>query len=102
MSARPQSLLYRASPRIFVLFLAFAAWAFWPSYFSRLFEQPNIRFHLHGVALTLWCAMLVVQSQLIRTQRRAAHRLIGKSSYVLAPAVVLITASFVHYRVAGA
>jgi hypothetical protein len=84
------------------VFLAFAVWAFWPSYFARLFEQPNLRFHAHGIALTAWCVLLVVQAQLIRTHRRAWHKRVGKLSYVLAPAVVLITTSFVHYRVSGA
>lgn len=94
--------LYRHSGKFFVAFLALTVLAFWPSYFARLFEQPNIRFHLHGAALFSWCAMLVAQAQLIRTRRRALHRQIGRASYVLAPALVAITASFVHYRVAGA
>jgi hypothetical protein len=94
--------LYRTSARFFALFLACLVLAFWPSYFARLFEQPNWRFHLHGVALTLWGVMLVAQAQLIRTGRRALHRRIGKASYVLAPAIVAITTSFVHYRVASA
>jgi hypothetical protein len=99
---RPDVFLHRNSPRFFAVFLLLMLFAFWPSYFTRLFAQPNVRFHLHGVALTLWCAMLVLQAQLIRTQRRALHKQIGKFSYVLAPAVVAITISFVHYRVAGA
>src|SRR5690606_12102579 len=94
--------LHRHSAKFFVAFLALAVLAFWPSYFSRLFEQPNVRFHLHGAALTLWCAMLVVQAQLIRTRRRALHKSLGKGSYVLAPALIAITASFVHFRLAGA
>jgi hypothetical protein len=93
--------LYRWSPRFFAVFLLLMVWAFWPSYFTRLFEQPDVRFHLHGAALTLWCVMLVLQAQLIRTQRRGFHKQIGKLSYVVAPAVIAITASFVHYRVAG-
>jgi hypothetical protein len=99
---RPDGVLYRNSPRFFVVFLLLTLWAFWPSYFTRLFAQPNVRFHLHGVALTLWCVLLVLQAQLIRTQRRALHKQLGKLSYGLAPAVVAITISFVHYRVAGA
>jgi len=99
---RSAGVLHRFTPRFFAVFLLFMLWAFWPSYFTRLFEQPNFRFHLHGVALTLWCVMLVLQAQLIRTQRRAVHKRIGKLSYVLAPAVIAITISFVHYRVAGA
>ena len=34
-----------------------------------------------------------------RSRRRSTHRLLGKASYVLAPALVAITLSFVHYRV---
>jgi len=99
---RPEAVLYRTSARFFALFVVCLVVAFWPTYFARLFEQPNWRFHLHGVALTLWAVMLVAQAQLIRTGRRALHRRIGQASYVLAPAVVAITTSFVHYRVASA
>ena len=99
---RGEAVLYRTSARFFALFLVCLVVAFWPSYFARLFEQPSWRFHLHGVALTLWAVMLVAQAQLIRTGRRALHRRVGKASFVLAPAVVAITTSFVHYRVAGA
>src|SRR5262252_2720819 len=98
---RAEAALYRNSARFFALFLLGLVVAFWPSYFARLFEQPSLFFHLHGVALTLWALMLVAQAQLIRTGRRSLHRQIGKASYVLAPAVVAITVSFVHYRVAG-
>src|SRR3954468_10948462 len=98
---RAEGALYRNSARFFALFLLCLVLAFWPSYFARLFEQPSVLFHLHGVALTLWVVMLVAQAQLIRTGRRSVHRQVGKSSYVLAPAVGVITVAFVHYRVAG-
>jgi hypothetical protein len=91
--------LYRFSARFFVVFLALTVWAFWPSYFARLFEQPTVWFHAHGIVLALWLGLLVVQSQLIRTQRRPLHRRLGKLSYVLAPAVVVITTLFIHQRV---
>ena len=99
--ARLDDALYRNSSRFFAVFLVFVVWAFWPSYFARLFEQPSMWFHAHGVVLTLWCAMLVVQAQLVRTGRRRLHKQIGKISYALAPALVLVTMSFVHYRVSG-
>ena len=102
MSARIDPSSYRYGSGFLVVFLVLAVWAFWPSYFARLFEQPNRWFHAHGIVLTLWCVLLVVQSQLIRTGRRAWHRRLGKSSYLLAPAVVIVTTAFVHYRVAGA
>jgi len=98
---RTEVAIYRNSARFFALFLVGLVVAFWPSYFARLFEQPSVFFHLHGVSLTLWAVMLVAQAQLIRTGRRSLHRTLGKVSYVLAPAVVAITTSFVHYRVAG-
>jgi hypothetical protein len=101
MAARIDNPLYRNAAWFSLVFLAFMAWAFWPSYFSRLFEQPSPRFHAHGIALTLWCVLLVVQPQLLRTGRRALHRTLGKASYVLAPALVAITVSFVHFRIGG-
>lgn len=98
MNARPEPFLYRFGARFFAVFLALAVLAFWPSYFARLFEQPNFWFHAHGIALTAWLALLVAQAQLIRTQRRALHRSLGKLSYAIAPAVVVISALFVHHR----
>ena len=100
ITARPLPALYRHSARFFALFLALTVLAFWPSYFARLFEQPNLWFHAHGVVLTLWLVLLVVQAQLIRTHRRGLHRLLGKLSFVLAPAVVVITTVFIHQRLA--
>jgi hypothetical protein len=88
--------------RLFAVFLALMVWAFWPSYFARLFEQPDVRFHAHGAALVLWCVLLVLQAQLVRTGRRKLHRRLGVASYVLAPAVVVISVALVHFRVAPA
>jgi hypothetical protein len=102
VNVRVDTAVYRHSSKFFVAFLVLMVVAFWPSYFTRLFEQPSFWFHAHGISLTLWCVLLVVQAQLIRTQRRPWHRQLGKSSYVLAPAVVVITTVFVHYRLAGA
>jgi hypothetical protein len=101
VNARVPPALHRLSPRFFIAFLALTVWAFWPSYFARLFEQPTVWHHAHGIVLTLWLGMLVVQSQLIRTQRRSWHRQLGKLSYAVAPAVVVITTVFVHQRVSA-
>ena len=102
MNARVPPALHRYSPRFFVVFLALTVWAFWPSYFARLFEQPTLLHHAHGIVLALWLGMLVVQAQLIRTQRRAWHRQLGKLSYLVAPAVVIVTTMFVHQGFAPA
>jgi hypothetical protein len=101
VNARVTPALFSFGARFFVVFLALTVWAFWPSYFARLFEQPNIWFHAHGIVLALWLTLLVVQAQLIRTQRRAWHRQLGKLSYVVAPAVVAITTVFVRQRVSA-
>jgi len=101
VNARLPPALHRHSPRFFVVFLALTIWAFWPSYFARIFEQPSLLHHAHGIVLALWLVMLLVQAQLIRTQRRSLHRQLGKSSYVIAPAVVIVTTAFVHQRMAN-
>lgn len=98
---RLDSALNRNSAFFFGSFFIFAVWAFWPSYFSRLSAQPDYRFHAHGIAMTLWCALLIGQALLIRTNRRAIHRQLGKLSYVIAPLLVITTVTFVHLRVAG-
>jgi hypothetical protein len=100
VNSRVPPAVYRHSSRFFVVFLALTVWAFWPSYFSRLFEQPTLLHHAHGIVLALWLVLLVVQAQLVRTQRRSVHRQLGKLSYVLAPAVVIVTTAFVHQRMA--
>src|SRR5262249_40053368 len=81
----------------FAGFTLFALLAFWPSYFSRPLEQPHWRLHTHGIAMTLWCALLITQAYLIRTGRKNLHRSIGKLSYVLAPFIVLATINLVHF-----
>jgi len=91
--------LYRNSGMFFALVLLCAVLAFWPSYFARLAEQPDARFHAHGVVMILWLALLVAQGVLIRANYRALHKRLGLSSYLLAPALILVTASFVHYRI---
>jgi hypothetical protein len=101
VNARVPPALYRLSPPFFVVFLALTVWAFWPSYFSRLFEQPTVLHHAHGIVLALWLVMLVTQAQLVRTQRRPLHRQLGKLSYVVAPAVVIVTTLFVHQAFAA-
>ena len=46
-------------------------------------RAADVWFHAHGIVLALWLVMLVVQAQLIRTQRRSLHRQLGKLSYVV-------------------
>jgi hypothetical protein len=73
--------------------------AFWPSYFSRLADQPSAHSHMHGLAMTAWLALLIAQASLMRAGNRALHRRLGLLSYVLVPVIVLVTLRFVHYTV---
>lgn len=46
--------------------------------------------HLHAVAMGSWLLLLLAQTSLMATGRRAGHRQLGLASMVLGPAVVLI------------
>ena len=49
------------------------------------FEGLSFVHHFHGAMMMAWFAMLILQPILIRTNRRALHRQLGKVSYVLVP-----------------
>ncbi|HXD75655.1 MAG TPA: hypothetical protein VN628_18040 [Vicinamibacterales bacterium] len=84
-----------------VAFFAFALWGFWPSYYSRLSAPIDIHFHLHGLALTAWCVMLVAEAFFMRGGKRRTHRRLGVLSYVLVPVLAATTLSLVHFRMSG-
>lgn len=89
---------YRNSAPWLALLVLLAIPAFWPSYLYVDKVERDWHVHFHGVALFSWCAMLVVQPWLIAKGRWQWHRTIGRSSYVLAPAVVLSTILLGSYR----
>lgn len=78
----------RNSGYYFVLFFGLVLIAFWTSYFGKLGEPMETHVHLHGLAMTLWCVMLISQAFLIRWKKYALHRLIGKGSYLLVPFIL--------------
>ncbi len=68
--------------------------AFVPTYvkgvtFSGLSVTPLV--HLHTALMGLWVLMLIGQAWLIRTQRYAIHRWVGRSSFVIVPLIVVAT-----------
>jgi len=91
--------LYHFGVRLFALFTMAMVLAFWPSYFSRLADQPSAHSHMHGLAMTAWLALLIAQASLMRAGNRALHRRLGLLSYVLVPIIVVVTLRFVHYTV---
>jgi len=94
--------LDRYSLWVFVAFGFAVLVAFWPTYFSRLTDQPTYHPHTHGIVMSLWCALLVVQASLIRSGNRRLHKLLGKLSWLLVPLMVLATLNFLSFRVHGA
>ncbi len=90
--------LYQRSHVYFIVFFLCMVAAFWLTYFTKLLSQDNYRLHTHGITLILWCAMLIVQPYLIRTNQYALHRVIGKFSYVLVPLMIITTVDLLHFR----
>lgn len=94
--------LYRNSVFCFILFFLFALLAFWTSYYGVLTAPRTYHLHLHGIGMTLWCAMLISQAMLIRVRKYAVHRVMGKLSYVLVPFIIVSGVHLSHYTIKGA
>jgi hypothetical protein len=92
--------LFRNAPWLFTGFGLAVIAAFWPTYYSRLDAQAGAA-HAHGIVMTLWCALLVVQGWLIKAGGRQLHARLGTLSYVLAPLVVVATVVFLRERFGG-
>lgn len=92
----PTQTIHRHSYLVFFFFVLFALWAFWPGYFAAPLQTTVFRLHIHAWAGLAWCLLLVSQAALIRTDNRSVHRLVGSSSYVLAPVLILSTISSIH------
>jgi hypothetical protein len=91
------TLLYRNSVLLFTVFVAVIVWGFWPSYYAHPWQAlPATRYHVHGAVMTAWLLLLLAQAYLIRSNRRAVHRRVGKASYVLAPLIVATFVIMIH------
>jgi hypothetical protein len=79
----------------FALGLAATLAGFWPSFFSRPFNNalPQL---LHGIACTAWLVLLLTQAGLYRTRRLALHRTLGWTSVLLMPLVLGTGAWVLH------
>ncbi len=95
---RPRPLTLQTSGYWFAAFLAITVAAFWPSYFGRLPVRIDLLTHAHAALMTIWLGMLVAQPFLIRRHRRPLHRLIGRTSYVLVPTIVVVWTLLTHLR----
>ncbi|PHN01452.1 hypothetical protein [Flavilitoribacter nigricans] len=90
--------LYQHSAFFIIGFFLLALLAFWPSYYSRIGADMEVRFHTHGLAMTTWCVLLIVQALLIRFKKFSIHRLIGKVSYVIFPLIIAATLNLIHHQ----
>ncbi|HTE32898.1 MAG TPA: hypothetical protein VK666_21095 [Chryseolinea sp.] len=100
-SMKLERTLYQKSYLYFIGFFLFVLVAFWLTYFVRISEQENYRLHTHGIALILWCLMLIAQPYFIRTKRYALHRRVGTFSYLLVPLIVFTTVDLLKFRLIG-
>ncbi|MBI2512385.1 MAG: hypothetical protein HYV96_10415 [Opitutae bacterium] len=87
-SPRAAGPLYPRATRYFALATAVTVAGFVPSYFARLGKTDAVH-HFHGVTATTWMLLLVAQAHLAATRRFSLHRLLGRLSLVVAPALVI-------------
>lgn len=72
--------------------LALAAIAgFWKPYLSVMGGAQPALLHAHAVAMAAWCGLLVAQPWLMARGHRQVHQLLGRSAWVLAPFITLVS-----------
>ena len=58
------------------------------SYFNNLSEF-SFFYHIHGISATLWMLLLIIQPYLFQKGKIKTHRLLGRSSLVLVPLIII-------------
>jgi len=73
------------------LLIPFIAIGFWPGYWSKLFGDVNFGsvIHIHNWLMMAWVALSIAQPLLILKKKIHWHRILGKTSYVLMPLVLI-------------
>ena len=81
---------------VVLVFLGFA-----PTYYLRPVAAGPIPgyLHVHGAAMTTWFLLLLVQTALIATRRRAVHRRLGVAGAIVAAVIVMLTPLVVAWSV---
>jgi hypothetical protein len=75
---------YRHAWLFIVVLIAATVFAFWRSYFGVL-STASAGFHIHGMTATLWVLLLLAQAWTPHRRQMAAHRLLGRTTFVAAP-----------------
>jgi hypothetical protein len=88
----------RSAPFLAGLF-ALALVAFWPTYLSSPGDSSSGYTHLHAVTAALWMMVLIAQPFAVLSGRMRLHRALGRSTFVLAPLVVLSMVLLAHHNI---
>jgi hypothetical protein len=81
----------------FLLLLVLVFAGFYTTYFSVILQPKAFIIHVHFTLMALWIAMLITQPFLIKYNKLAIHRMLGKTSYVLVPLVLVSAFLMVRY-----
>jgi uncharacterized membrane protein YozB (DUF420 family) len=90
--------VFPRSGYVFAALTALAIAAFWPRYLSRPLADIDLLTHLHALAMTAWCGLLIAQPFFIRGERRSLHRALGRLSYGLVPFLLAVSLLLAHSR----
>lgn len=82
----------------FAGFLAFALFAFWPTYFGKLPAKIDLYTHLHALGMMSWFALLITQPTLVRTGHMSWHRILGRLSCAVVPFLLGVSILLAHSR----
>ena len=91
---------YRHAHYYVLVVMAVIAAGFWPSYFAVWGSVPW-QFHAHGVAASIWVAMVLGQSWTAHHRRLPLHRAVGKSSLLLFPFLIAGLAAIIDLTAKG-
>lgn len=78
---------YRHAHYYVLAVIAVIVAGFWPSYFAVWGSVPW-QFHAHGVAASIWVAMVAAQSWTAHHRQLPLHRAVGRSSLLLFPFLI--------------
>lgn len=68
---------------------------FLPSYFLKLGETSSAH-HFHGITASLWMLLLVVQPLLYKSGKMQWHRILGRTSFILVPLLIIGGLNMIH------
>lgn len=90
---------YRRIIYLFIGIIIISFLGFYKTYFGFFpqFKGVNWVVHFHVLVIISWFALLIIQPILIRQQRVALHKRLGRLSYVIAPLIVISFVLMTNY-----